>query len=157
MDYESFLKRLYAARSAKNGLQNMQKALAELGNPHEKFASIHVAGTNGKGSVVTKCASALALQGYTVGLYTSPHISSFCERIKINDCMISENEVVRHLDRLFSLHNLSFFEYATLLAFLHFAENNIDIAVLETGLGGRLDATNVCMPCVSVITSPRPG
>lgn len=126
--------------------------------PELSYPTIHVAGSNGKGSVSTKVAKALELAGYKVGLYTSPHLVSFCERIQINSSWISEQEVVEGLRYIFSLckdRNLypSTFEVTTFLAFLYFQKQKVDIAVIETGLGGRLDATNVIEPCLSIITS----
>lgn len=115
----------------------------------KNFLTVHVAGTNGKGSVSTKIAAALEAQGYKTGLYTSPHIDSFRERIQINGVMIPEDEVARFQAPAGS----TFFEAATLLAFQYFTEQKVDIAVIETGIGGRLDATNVITPLVSVITS----
>lgn len=142
----------------KLGLQNALRLQQLLNDPDRSFASIHVAGTNGKGSVSTKIASALREAGYRVGLYTSPHLSCFRERIKINGQMIPEQEVERLLSFLFDLaasEELSptFFEFTTFLAFLFFAQQQIDVAVIETGLGGRLDATNVIHPLLSIITS----
>jgi len=142
----------------KLGLENCLRLNEALGNPIKTFASVHIAGTNGKGSVVTKIGTALQMAGLRVGLYTSPHISTFRERIKINGVMISEKEVCKHLNHIFFLKDslqipATFFELSTLLAFAHFAEENIDIAVVETGLGGRLDATNIITPKLSVITS----
>jgi dihydrofolate synthase / folylpolyglutamate synthase len=161
MTYSALLKRLLNVNQQggiKLGLNNCLRLDALLNNPSQAFSSIHVAGTNGKGSVVTKIAAALQADGKRVGLYTSPHISSFRERIKINGQMISEESVQKHLSLLFKLidsHQIpaTFFELTTMLAFKYFAENGIDIAVLEVGLGGRLDATNIVNPLLSVITS----
>ncbi len=127
-------------------------------HPEKKYPTIHVAGSNGKGSITTKIAKALELSGLKVGLYTSPHISTFRERISINGKMISEGDVEVHLSTIFSAIDqeklsATFFEITTLLAFLYFAEREIDIAVVETGLGGRLDATNIIQPELSVITT----
>lgn len=142
----------------KPGLTNSLKLNDLHHNPIDTFATIHVAGSNGKGSVCAKIAKAFELQGLKVGLYTSPHIASWRERISINGTMISEHDVTKHLDKLFSLietHEIpaTFFEISTSLAFLYFAEQNIDIAIIETGLGGRFDATNIITPILSVITS----
>ncbi len=132
----------------------MQELLLQLGNPHERYPTIHVAGTNGKGSTTTKIASVLMKSGYKVGVYTSPHISSFRERIRVNEEMIGENEVVAMLPAILEHGDeATFFEYTTALAFAYFAAAKVDIAVIETGLGGRLDATNVITPILSVITS----
>lgn len=127
----------------------MERLCAIHNNPQNAFPTIHVAGTNGKGSVCTKIGAALQAEGYKTGLYTSPHITSFRERIQIDGKMISEEE----LASLYTEADATYFEVATLLAFLHFRQHRVDIAVIETGLGGRLDPTNVITPLVSVITS----
>ncbi|MGR3952047.1 MAG: Mur ligase family protein [Chlamydia sp.] len=129
-----------------------------LQSPHRQYPTIHVAGTNGKGSVSTKIARGLELQGYRVGLYTSPHISSLCERIQVNRIPISPSQFLEIFQRVrkiipFDSLNLTFFEIVTLLAFQLFCDEKIDIAVFEAGLGGRLDATNVIDPILSIITS----
>lgn len=127
-----------------------------LGNPENKFKSIHVAGTNGKGSTSHMIASILQESGYKVGLYTSPHLKDFRERVKINGQMISKDEVVRFVEQYqseFEKINLSFFEWTVGLAFKYFADQKVDIAVIETGLGGRLDSTNVILPELSIITN----
>ncbi len=136
-------------KSAHSSLSNMERLCAIHNNPQNAFPTIHVAGTNGKGSVCTKIASALQAEGYKTGLYTSPHITTFRERTQINGKMISEEE----LASLFTEVEATYFELATLLAFLHFRKNRVDIAVIETGLGGRLDPTNVITPLISIITS----
>lgn len=157
MTYAELISKLFNVNlfgGMKLGLSNIEHLCATFRHPERSFASIHVAGTNGKGSVTTKIAKALELEGKRVGLYTSPHISCFRERIKINGEMISESEVEEILpDLLQNQVHATFFEITTLLAFLHFAKHNVDIAILETGLGGRLDATNVVTPMLSVITS----
>jgi dihydrofolate synthase/folylpolyglutamate synthase len=140
------------------GLHNIQRLNELLGSPDRAFASIHVAGTNGKGSVTSKLAKALELSGHRVGCYTSPHLSSFRERIQVNGVLISEEEVCEHLSTILDIaqtHNIpaTFFELTTAIAFLHFARCGVAVAVLETGLGGRFDATNCVMPLLSVITS----
>lgn len=142
----------------KLGLQNAQQLQQVLQFPDRSFTSIHVAGTNGKGSVCIKVARALEKAGYRVGLYTSPHISSFRERIRINGKMITEESIESILPPLFKVIEeagipATFFEITTFLAFLYFAQEKVDFAVLETGLGGRLDATNIVNPCLSIITS----
>ena len=142
----------------KLGLQNVERLQEILHYPDRSFTSIHVAGTNGKGSVCIKVARALEKAGYRTGLYTSPHISSFRERIRINGKMITEEAVESILPPLFKVIEeagipATFFEITTFLAFLYFAREKVDFAVLETGLGGRLDATNIVSPCLSVITS----
>jgi dihydrofolate synthase/folylpolyglutamate synthase len=127
-----------------------------FGHPHKKFKSIHVAGTNGKGSVSHALASILQAQGYKVGLHTSPHLKDFRERIKINGALVSEDFVVDFIQK----HQLkfeelcpSFFEMTVAMAFDYFAAQNIDIAIVEVGLGGRLDSTNIISPLLSVITN----
>ncbi|MEI6241855.1 MAG: Mur ligase family protein, partial [Chlamydiota bacterium] len=153
--YREWIKRISDLPSKKiPSLDEMKRGLEFVGHPEKAFESIHVAGTNGKGSVCTKVAKALSLEGYRVGLYISPHISSYRERISINGLMISEEEVVKYLERIFQIPiEFSFFEISTLLAFMYFADQLVEFAVLETGLGGRYDATNVVDPIVSVITS----
>ena len=130
-----------------------QRLDRKLGSPHQSFRSIHVGGTNGKGSVAFKIAEGLKAEGYRVGLYTSPHISCVRERIRIDGEMVSEESVVRHLSFLFNLadDSYSFFDFLTALAFLSFREAKIDWAVIEVGLGGRLDATNVIHPELAII------
>lgn len=161
LNYFSLIHKLYNINlhgGIKLGLSNCLRLDAALGYPSKKFKSIHVAGTNGKGSVVTKIAKGFELSGKKVGLYTSPHISCFRERIRINGEMILETSVEDILGRIFHLIEIeniraTFFEITTLLAFEYFAEQKVDIAVLETGLGGRLDATNITNPLLSIITS----
>src|SRR5439155_22223105 len=125
-----------------------------LDQPEKKFKSIHVAGTNGKGSVSNILAAILQTAGYKTGLYTSPHLKDFRERVRINGEMISENEVTefveRYKDDVIKI-GCSFFEWTVGLAFDHFTKHNVDIAVVETGMGGRLDSTNVIMPLLSII------
>lgn len=132
-------------------------ALCEaLGNPQTKFKSIHIAGTNGKGSTSHFIASILQEQGYKVGLYTSPHLKSFTERIKINGREIPEEEVIQFVNTLKKLFNKispSFFEVTVAMAFDYFARQKVDYAVIEVGMGGRMDSTNVISPLISVITN----
>ena len=140
----------------KADLSNAQALMEHLGHPEQRFRSIHVAGTNGKGSVSHLLASVLARTGLRVGLYTSPHLVDFRERIRINGEMISQDDVVRFIadnKAFFHSHALSFFEMTVGLAFHHFASQQVDIAIIEVGLGGRLDATNVITPLLSVITN----
>ena len=159
--YSHLLQRLLSVNlhgGMKLGLANCQKLNELLGNPIAKFASIHVAGTNGKGSVCTKIAKAYELQGQKVGLFSSPHIATWRERITINGTMISERDVAHYLEKLFAIvdaHNIpaTFFELSTLLAFTYFADKKVDVVVIETGLGGRLDSTNIVTPKLSIITS----
>ena len=142
----------------KSCFSSMQRFDRWQGQPHRQFASIQISGTNGKGSVAFKIAAALRETGFRVGLYTSPHISSFRERIQINGALISEEFIKAFLPKLFSFIEKesiqpTFFELLTALAFAYFAEEKVDIAVLEAGLGGQLDATNIVTPILSVITS----
>jgi len=161
MSYSTCLQRLFTVNvfgGIKLGLQNALRLQTLLNFPDRSFLTIHVAGTNGKGSVSTKIAYALEKAGYRVGLYTSPHLSCFRERICINREMISEEAIEIYLSQLFELCDreklpATFFELTTFLAFQYFAAQKVDVAVLETGLGGRLDATNIITPCLSVITS----
>ncbi len=156
--YERYVQRLFAlnAKGSRLGLRTMERLLDALGNPQKNIPAIHVAGTNGKGSVTTKIARGLELTGQCVGLFTSPHIRTFRERIVVNQVMITEQEVVHILDIIFPLLDTipaTFFEITTALAWLHFLNKRVDVAVMETGLGGRLDATSVCNPKLTVITS----
>jgi dihydrofolate synthase/folylpolyglutamate synthase len=133
-------------------------ALAEsLGDPQQAYPTIHVAGTKGKGSVAVLCASALQEAGYCVGLYTSPHLDDYAERIQINRDFISHADMVEMVEMIkpfvSKIPELTTFEITTALAFLYFKQQRVDVAVIEVGLGGRLDATNVVNPVVSVITS----
>lgn len=144
-------------KSAFNAKLDTIKLFAKhLKNPHKKFKSIHVAGTNGKGSSSHMLASILQEAGYKVGLYTSPHLKDYRERIKINGELISESEVVQFISTnksFFEKHQLSFFEMTVGLAFHYFAIQKVDIAVIEVGLGGRLDSTNIVTPEISLITN----
>ncbi|MEW5799053.1 MAG: folylpolyglutamate synthase/dihydrofolate synthase family protein [Bacteroidota bacterium] len=140
----------------KFGLRNIRSLLKFVGNPHRKYKTIHIAGTNGKGSTSSMIAAILTAAGYKVGLYTSPHLVKFNERIRINGRMISNTDVVHYTKKLQpQIHKLkaTFFEATTAMAFRYFADQKVDVAVIETGLGGRLDSTNVIRPIVSVITS----
>ncbi len=137
-------------------LGNIVELMAEMGNPENDFKSIHVAGTNGKGSSSHMLASILQEAGYTVGLYTSPHLKSFTERIRINGVKIHENEVVDFVDKIkpkIEKINPSFFEITVAMAFDYFSKQKVDIAIIEVGLGGRLDSTNIITPVVSLITN----
>ena len=140
----------------KEDLGNITALCSVLSHPQNNFKSIHVAGTNGKGSTCHLLASILQEQGYKVGLYTSPHLKDFRERVKVNGEMISESAVVgfvsSHQD-VFTEIGVSFFEMTTALAFEYFSSQQVDIAIIETGLGGRLDATNIILPELSVITN----
>ena len=140
----------------KKNIGNIIKACEYLKNPHKKFKSIHVAGTNGKGSTSHIIASIMQEAGYNCGLYTSPHLKDFKERIRYNGKKISKNDVVDFVERNknnFEMLNMSFFEYTVAMAFDFFQKKKVDIAIIETGLGGRLDSTNIILPEVSVITN----
>lgn len=140
----------------KTDLTNTIKLVDHLNNPHHQFRSVHVAGTNGKGSTSHMLASILQEAGYKVGLYTSPHLKDFRERIKINGKEISKQFVIGFIKRnraFLESNSLSFFEMTVGMAFDYFAKKKIDIAIIEVGLGGRLDSTNVITPFVSVITN----
>ncbi len=140
----------------KTDLTNTGQICVRLGNPQDGIRFVHIAGTNGKGSVSHFLAAILQKAGYKTGLYTSPHLKDFRERIRISGEMISETEVTafveEHRDRLYDIHP-SFFEYTFGMALEHFRKNEVDIAVLETGMGGRLDSTNIVKPLLSVITN----
>ena len=165
MTYLQTINYLYASQPAfhqvgaaayKPGLDNTYALMAHLGNPHTQFRAIHIAGTNGKGSTSHLIAAALQAEGYKVGLFTSPHLVDFRERIRINGKMIPQETVVNwvadHRDFL-DKQKPSFFETTMALAFWYFAEQQVDIAVIEVGLGGRLDSTNILSPLLSVITN----
>jgi dihydrofolate synthase / folylpolyglutamate synthase len=140
----------------KKDLTNTLALCAELGNPHLKFKSIHIAGTNGKGSSSHMLAAILQTAGYKTGLYTSPHLKEFTERIRINGIEINQEFVIDFVERITPAINRiqpSFFEITVAMAFDYFATEQVDIAVIETGLGGRLDSTNVITPLVSLITN----
>ena len=144
------------AGAYKEGLSNTEALDAHFGHPHRKYITIHVAGTNGKGSVSHTIAAILQCAGYRVGLYTSPHLVDFRERIRVNGEMISKERVVKFVEKersFFEPLHPSFFELTTALAFKYFEEASVDIAVIETGLGGRLDCTNIISPILSVITN----
>ncbi len=165
MNYQDTIAFLYAqlpmfsrigAAAYKEDLHNTIALCEALGNPHKKFKSIHIAGTNGKGSCSHMLAAILQANGYKTGLYTSPHIKDFGERIRINGEMISEQFVIDFVERTKDLSEQikpSFFELTVAMAFEYFAQQQVDIAVIETGLGGRLDSTNVLSPVLSVITN----
>lgn len=140
----------------KPGLENTLRLMAHLGNPHEQLRAIHVAGTNGKGSTSHLIAAVLQAQGYKVGLFTSPHLVSLTERIRINGTPIPEDQVADFITRhraFLDETQPSFFETMTALAFDYFVREQVDFAVVEVGLGGRLDSTNVLTPILSVITN----
>ncbi len=165
MNYKEAVEYLYSSRppfhlvgaaAYKPGLENTLRLMAHIGNPHEKLRAIHVAGTNGKGSTSHLIAAVLQAAGYKVGLYTSPHLVSLTERIRINGVPIPESEVAQFVEtnRAFlDEAQPSFFETMTAMAFAYFVAQKVDIAVVEVGLGGRLDSTNVLTPILSVITN----
>lgn len=140
----------------KEGLENTLALDEHFGHPHQKYLTIHVAGTNGKGSVSNMLSAALQSCGYRVGLYTSPHLVDFRERIRVNGEMIPEDYVMNFVEderNFWEPLSPSFFEVTTAMAFKYFAEQNVDIAIIEVGLGGRLDCTNIIHPILSVITN----
>ncbi|MDR2653098.1 MAG: bifunctional folylpolyglutamate synthase/dihydrofolate synthase, partial [Prevotellaceae bacterium] len=165
MDYKETIQYLYDSlpvfhrigkAAYKANLDNSILFDNHLGKPHEKYKTIHVAGTNGKGSVSNIIASVLHSAGYKTGLYTSPHLFDFRERIKINGQEIPEQQVVDFVKQNKSLIEQlrpSFFEITSSMAFWFFAETQVDVAVIETGLGGRLDSTNIITPKLCVITN----
>lgn len=157
-DYEKQKKLRYNVTTF--DLKRMEKLLSHLGNPHKKLSAVHIAGTKGKGSTATMLARMLEANGYSVGLYTSPHVVHLHERIAVNSEMISESEMLGLLNRAYSSVEKiakkdapTFFEIITALAFMHFADIQVDIAIIETGLGGRLDSTNVIEPKLIGISS----
>ena len=165
MDYVATLRWLFArlpmyqrvgAAALNPSLDCIHNLAAHLGNPHHKFNSIHIAGTNGKGSSSHMLASILQEAGYQAGLYTSPHLKDFRERIRLNGVPISEGEVVSFVAKyrdFFEQEQCSFFEMTVAMAFDYFASQKVDVAVIEVGLGGRLDATNIIMPEGCLITN----
>jgi len=165
MDYQQTINYLYTrlpmfsrtgASAITKDLSNTTALCQLLNHPENKFKSVHIAGTNGKGSTSHMLAAILQTAGYKTGLYTSPHLKDFRERIRVNGAMISEQVVIDFVARYkedIERLNLSFFEMTVGLAFDHFAQENVDIAIIETGLGGRLDSTNVITPLLSIITN----
>lgn len=156
--YSQAISALFARTTSgtKLGLERTRELLNFLGNPERRFPSIHIAGTNGKGSVVASCDAILRAKGLRVGRYTSPHLIDFRERVLVSGIPITEREVLRFLERTTDLAEklgATFFELTTALAFGHFSDANVDVAVIETGLGGRLDSTNTLDPEVAVVTS----
>ncbi len=149
-----FLFSLKRSKELKTDLSIPLELAEKLGHPEREFPTVHIAGTNGKGTVAVKLASVLQENGYRVGLFTSPHLYTYRERIQVNGNMISEADVVSGLEKILSLKKAAkFFEITTLLAFHYFAREEVDIAIIEAGLGGRLDATNIIDPILSIITS----
>ncbi|WP_418697321.1 bifunctional folylpolyglutamate synthase/dihydrofolate synthase [Bacteroides sp.] len=165
MDYQNTLSYLYnsapmfqqvGSSAYKEGLENTLALDKHLGHPHHSFQSIHVAGTNGKGSCSHTIAAILQEVGYRVGLYTSPHLVDFRERIRVNGQPISEEYVIRFVEKersFFEPLQPSFFELTTAMAFRYFADEKVDVAVIEVGLGGRLDCTNIIRPDLCIITN----
>lgn len=165
MDYQSTLLYLYNSvpmfqqvgnAAYKEGLENTLTLDEHLGHPHRNYRSIHVGGTNGKGSCSHTLAAILQEAGYRVGLYTSPHLVDFRERIRVNGKTIPEEYVVRFVEQereFFEPLHPSFFELTTAMAFRYFADEQVDVAVIEVGLGGRLDCTNIIKPDLSIITN----
>ncbi len=157
--YQNCLKTMYGFRrfGIKLGLSTIKKILTGMGDPQDSFASIHVAGTNGKGSVASSLASILYRSGYKTGLYTSPHLVHFNERIQVNHRPISNDRVVATYravkDAHFGKRDPTFFEFTTAMALFEFADQKVDWAIIETGMGGRLDATNIINPAISIITN----
>ena len=142
----------------KPGLERSWALARHFGNPQDKWPSIHIAGTNGKGSVSHLIASTLQSQGYKVGLYTSPHLVDFRERMRVNGTMIPKDAVERFIDQWRAMADEypdkpSFFELTMMMAFTWFTDEQVDYAVIETGMGGRLDSTNIITPLMSVITN----
>ena len=165
MDYQSCLEYLYSklpmfsrtgAAALKMDLSNTTALCGALGNPEQCFKTIHVAGTNGKGSVSHMLASIMQEAGFKTGLYTSPHLKDFRERIRINGEMIAAEQVIDFTENIMDLIDdlePSFFEVTVAMAFDHFAKEGVDVAIIETGLGGRLDSTNIIHPEMSIITN----
>jgi dihydrofolate synthase/folylpolyglutamate synthase len=158
--YSETLERIYNLRDGVIDLRldRMERALALFDHPETKFPSLHIAGTNGKGSTAAMVQRILSLSGYRAALYTSPHLVSFTERMRIGETEISQQEVVTLADEVRrrcdgAAVSLTFFEFVTVMAFIYFARQQIDVAVVEVGLGGRLDATNVVTPLVAAITT----
>jgi len=158
MDIQESLNKLFALHTfgVKLGLENTQKFLNQIDNPQKKLKTIHVAGSNGKGSTSSFIASILMESGFKVGLYTSPHFVNFNERISVDGKYIPDDFIANFIDKhqkFIDEYQLTFFEVATAMAFKYFVFSDVDYAVIETGLGGRLDATNVLNPLACVITS----
>ncbi len=157
--YQSCLAKMFRLRrfGIKLGLELIGTILDRLGNPHQKYDTIHIAGTNGKGSVAAYLSTILRCAGYRVGRYTSPHLERFNERICVNDRPITDSEVVESYRRVEKVDGLdrepTFFEFATAMALETFARHNVQWAVIETGMGGRLDATNILHPKLGIITN----
>ncbi|HBR35072.1 MAG TPA: bifunctional folylpolyglutamate synthase/dihydrofolate synthase, partial [Firmicutes bacterium] len=164
MTYEQALTYIHSRNrfGIKLGLERMRALLKLLGAPHAKYPAIHIAGTNGKGSTTALVSTVLKEAGYKVGVFTSPHLSSYCERLSINGSPIAPERLANLVEKVRSvaeeaaqdpeIGHPTEFEFGTLLALEYFAAEQVDLAVFEVGMGGRLDATNVLMPLVSGIT-----
>jgi dihydrofolate synthase/folylpolyglutamate synthase len=158
-NYNDCLDSMYGLRrfGIKLGLSTIKNILSALGNPQNNYSCIHVAGTNGKGSVASALAAILQEAGYKTGLFTSPHLVTFNERIQINCRLISNKNVVESFNAVKNVHRGSreptFFEFSTAMAFHEFSKEKVDWAVIETGMGGRLDATNIIKPAISIVTN----
>ncbi|MDR1920426.1 MAG: bifunctional folylpolyglutamate synthase/dihydrofolate synthase, partial [Candidatus Adiutrix sp.] len=159
LEYRRELKKMFDLQKfgMKFGLDNMRAILKKLGNPHEGLRFVHLAGTNGKGSVGAMLRSILMETGGRIGFYASPHLATFRERITINGDMINEEETLKLSRRVWSACDPeappTFFEFVTAMAFLYFKNSAAELAVIEAGLGGRLDSTNVIKPLLSIITN----
>lgn len=159
MTYSSAVAYLYRlqAHGIKLGLETMTAVMGRLGMPQTRYRTLHIAGTNGKGSTAAMAAAILQAAGYRVGLYTSPHLVEFRERIRVNGEMIAESQVAQLTERVRSLCQPdlapTFFEYTTAMAFQYFAEAGVEVAVVEVGMGGRFDATNVVTPLACAVTT----
>jgi dihydrofolate synthase / folylpolyglutamate synthase len=156
--YSDILEKIYHLRGGMIDLRldRMRRVLAAFDHPEKRFPSLHIAGTNGKGSTAAMLHHVLSMAGYRSALYTSPHLVSFTERIRVGADEITEGEVVAMTEEIegrAAAVALTFFEFVTVMAFVYFARQNVDVAVVEVGLGGRLDATNVVSPMVSAITT----
>jgi len=163
-EYDEALRWLFKLQrfGVKLGLDNVRELLSHLGDPHKKFRSVHVAGTNGKGSVCTFLSSALKEAGYKVGMYTSPHVLRYNERTQINGEEITDERMMEYIEKIrpiaermaeeSAVNHPTFFEFTTAIGFSYFADEDVDITVVEVGMGGRLDATNLIAPEVAVIT-----
>jgi dihydrofolate synthase / folylpolyglutamate synthase len=159
-EYKTCLDFMYSLRrfGIKLGLDIIRGILKNLGNPQNSYHTIHIAGSNGKGSIASNIASILMSAGYKTGLYTSPHLVRFNERIKINDSYITDKNIVRAYNAVKNANKnadreATFFEFTTGMAFYEFKKQNVDVAIIETGMGGRLDATNIISPALCIITN----
>ena len=155
--YEKTIRDLYQLQqfSVKQGLDNIRRLIFLLGDPHQAYPVIHIAGTNGKGSTSALIHRILSAHGFMAGLYTSPHLVDFRERIRINDDMIGKDYITRYwaeMKKVVTREKATFFDTTTAMAFSYFRDKNIDIAIIETGLGGRLDSTNIVKPVAAVLT-----